>query len=111
MLIGECVPLWSSSSALSVSGLSGGFHHVFSYQLTFPTTSSTMAHFKSFRGLPMPLVEVLSRRSKVLGSETWRMFGKARNFSTADLSALDARKGDRERVVILGSGWAGKHRT
>ena len=66
-----------------------------------------MAHFKSFLGLPMPLVEILSRRSKALGSETWLTFGRARTFSTADLSALDARKGDRERVVVLGSGWAG----
>ena len=67
-----------------------------------------MALFQSFRGLPMPLIEVLNRRSKVLGSDAWLSFGKSRNFSTADLSALDARKGDRERVVILGSGWAGE---
>lgn len=31
-----------------------------------------------------------------------------RTFATADLSALDASKGDRERIVILGSGWAGQ---
>jgi len=30
-----------------------------------------------------------------------------RTFATADLSTLNASKGDRERVVILGSGWAG----
>lgn len=66
-----------------------------------------MVMFQSFRGLPMPLIEVLSRRPKVFGSDTRLSFGKARHFSTADLSALDATKGDRERVVVLGSGWAG----
>ena len=27
--------------------------------------------------------------------------------ATVDLDALDASKGNRERIVILGSGWAG----
>lgn len=28
--------------------------------------------------------------------------------ATVGLDALDASKGDRERIIILGSGWAGK---
>ena len=28
--------------------------------------------------------------------------------ATVGLDEIDARKGDRERIVILGSGWAGK---
>ena len=28
--------------------------------------------------------------------------------ATVDLDAIDASKGDRERIVVLGSGWAGK---
>ena len=32
---------------------------------------------------------------------------KAHSLAHANLQALDAAKGDRERVVILGSGWAG----
>ena len=31
-----------------------------------------------------------------------------RRLATADVTDLDARKCDRERVVILGSGWAGR---
>lgn len=32
----------------------------------------------------------------------------ARRLTTAAFQELEARKGDRERVVILGSGWAGQ---
>lgn len=44
----------------------------------------------------------------------YRSYASIRRFSqtplmraTVDLDALDASKGNRERVVILGSGWAG----
>lgn len=31
-----------------------------------------------------------------------------RSFTSTTFQELEARKGDRERVVILGSGWAGQ---
>lgn len=57
------------------------------------------------RKFPESLVETISRcpqRPRAL------LLQQIRKLTTADLTDLDARKGDRERVVILGSGWAGQ---
>ena len=70
-----------------------------------------MVSLQRFQRLPAPLLETITRASPwtgPLGSSTAR---QQRTFVTADLSALDASKGDRERVIILGSGWAGRIRT
>ena len=42
--------------------------------------------------------------------QTLRQFSQqARKLAVASLDALDEKRGDRERVVILGSGWGGMH--
>ncbi|KAL8742394.1 MAG: hypothetical protein Q9190_005107 [Brigantiaea leucoxantha] len=54
-----------------------------------------------------PLLNILlqsSKHSPLTSTVTRR---RAHTISNADLTHLDADKGDRERVVILGSGWAG----
>ena len=56
-----------------------------------------------------PLLNILlqsSKHSPLTSTVTRR---RAHTISNADLTHLDADKGDRERVVILGSGWAGQH--
>ena len=58
--------------------------------------------------LPQPLIESVMYCQS--GSQLRRLPKLIRTFATADLSALDASKGDRERVVILGSGWAGQQK-
>ena len=53
---------------------------------------------------PTPLIDDISYRS----CASTRRFSQTRLMrATVDLDALDASKGNRERIVILGSGWAG----
>lgn len=64
-----------------------------------------MLHLKSRRS-PNPLIDAfaLATRHHV----PFRCFSlSSTKRATAHLDALDASKGDRERIVILGSGWAG----
>ncbi len=66
----------------------------------------TMASILQFRRPPKPLLEAIARNPWLpLRAPPLQ---QTRGLATADLSDLDASKCDRERVVILGSGWAGQ---
>ena len=67
-----------------------------------------MACVQRFQRLPSPLLEALVRASYSAGPLAHSAAHRMRSFATADLSALDASKGNRERIIILGSGWAGR---
>ena len=67
-----------------------------------------MAYVPNFQRLPSPLMETVVRTSYSAGPLAHLAARRIRNFATADLSALDASKGNRERIIILGSGWAGR---
>lgn len=64
-----------------------------------------MALLRSSQRLPTPLIDSILHRS---GASTRWFSQSCRMKATVGLDALDASKGDRERVVILGSGWAGE---
>ena len=72
-------------------------------------SSTAMGFLGPSRRLPTslistPLTDDISYRS----CASTRRFSQTRLLrATVDLDALDASKGNRERVVILGSGWAG----
>lgn len=68
-------------------------------------SATAMASLRPIRRLPTPLFDSISYRSRA----STRCFAQScRMRATVGLDALDASKGDRERIVILGSGWAGK---
>lgn len=67
-----------------------------------------MTCVQRFQRLPGPLLETLVRTPYNAGSLARLAAQRTRSFATADLSALDASKGNRERIIILGSGWAGR---
>ena len=67
-----------------------------------------MACLPRFQRLPSPLLDTLVRISYSAGPLAHSAAQRTRSFATADLSALDASKGNRERIIILGSGWAGR---
>lgn len=68
-------------------------------------SSTAMASLRHFRRLPTSLLDSISYRSRM----PTRVFSQSCLMrATVGLDALDASKGDRERIVILGSGWAGK---
>ena len=67
-----------------------------------------MASTLQVRRLPPPLIDTLSSLLSKQRSVN-RLFSTTRSkCATLGLDALNAYKGDRERVVILGSGWAGQ---
>lgn len=68
-------------------------------------SSTAMASLRPIRRLPTPLIDSITYRSR---PATHCFSQSCRNRGTVGLDALDASKGDRERIVILGSGWAGK---
>ncbi len=65
-------------------------------------SSTAMGSLRQIRRLPTPLIDSISYRSTRSFAQSCRMR------ATVGLDALDASKADRERVIILGSGWAGK---
>ena len=63
-----------------------------------------MVSLRLGRRLPTGLIDSMSYRSLA----STRYFSQSfRMKATVGLDALDAEKGDRERIIILGSGWAG----
>ena len=68
-------------------------------------SSTAMVLLRPSRPLPTALLDSISYRSCV--STRWFSQSRAKK-ATVGLDALDASKGDRERIVILGSGWAGE---
>lgn len=68
-------------------------------------SSTAMASLRPIRRLPTPLIDSISYRSR---ASTRAFAHSCRMRATVGLDALDASKGDRERIVILGSGWAGE---
>lgn len=67
-------------------------------------TPTTMASIRQLQRLPLPLLDSISCRSV---TQTCSFALSCRRRATVSLSALDSTKGDRERIVVLGSGWAG----
>ena len=68
-------------------------------------SSKAMASLRPIQRLPASSIDSISYRPRALT----RCFSQSSpNRATVSLDALDASKGDRERIVILGSGWAGK---
>ena len=68
-------------------------------------SSTAMASLRRLQSLPIPLIQMISDKSHA--STRWfSQSGRMR--ATVGLDEIDARKGDRERIIILGSGWAGK---
>ena len=72
-----------------------------------------MTHFLQPKRLPAPLMDALAHtlRSRACAHSSigLRQFSQSpRALATVGLDALDRAKGDRERIVILGSGWAGR---
>lgn len=68
-----------------------------------------MASFRQLRRLPAPLLDSMACRSRALTLPATRLLTTSTcRKATVGLNALDASKGDRERIVILGSGWAGQ---
>ena len=64
-----------------------------------------MAALRPAGRFPMPLIDSISYNSRA----SIRWFSQScRMRASVGLDALDASKGDRERIVILGSGWAGE---
>ncbi len=64
-----------------------------------------MAALRPTGRFPMPLMDSISYNSRA----STRWFSQScRMRASVGLDALDASKGDRERIVILGSGWAGE---
>lgn len=69
-----------------------------------------MSSIRQLRKLPAPLLDSLAYRSRALIPASTRPFTTSScRRATVGLDALDASKGDRERIVILGSGWAGQY--
>ena len=72
-------------------------------------SSTAMGFLRPGRRLPTslistPIIDDISNRS----CASTRRFSQTRLMrATVDLDALNASKGNRERIVILGSGWAG----
>ena len=88
-------------------------HHLSTIVVTVPreclTSSMAMVLLRPSPRLPTPLIP-----TPLIDSISYRSYTSTRWFSqtrlmraTVDLDALDASKGNRERIVILGSGWAG----
>ena len=67
-----------------------------------------MSSISPLRRLPLPLVDSILCRSRAMIPSHSRLFSvTCQRRATVSLEALDASKGNRERIVILGSGWAG----
>ena len=72
--------------------------------LNFLINTTAMASLHPIRRLPTGLIDSMSYRSLA----STRCFSQSfRMRATVGLDALDEKKGDRERIIILGSGWAG----
>ena len=78
-------------------------------------SSTAMVFWRSSRRLPTPLIPSPLIPTPLIDDISYRSCASTRRFSqtplrraTVDLDALDASKGNRERIVILGSGWAGR---
>lgn len=67
-----------------------------------------MASPKSLCELPNPLNKALKRPLHSIKPLFCLLTITTRKQSTVSLRELDAEKGTRERVVVLGSGWAGQ---
>lgn len=68
-----------------------------------------MSSIGSLRRLPVPLYDsILCQLRAIVPSRSRSFSATSQRRATVSLEALDASKGDRERIVILGSGWAGK---
>lgn len=76
-------------------------------RLGFDSVAPTMSINQQFRKLFPSLVDSFARNATLRCSAAPLSFGSDRKISTAGIQQLDASKGNRERVVILGSGWAG----
>ena len=60
------------------------------------------------RRLPVPLIDSILHRMRSMIPSRSRLFSAScHRRATVSLEVLDASKGNRERIVILGSGWAG----
>lgn len=67
-----------------------------------------MFSISPLRRLPIPLIDSILYRSRAMIPSHSRLFSATcQRRATVSLEALDASKGNRERIVILGSGWAG----
>lgn len=58
--------------------------------------------------IPFALIKRLVKASDYRFATTLAYSQSTRSFTTTTFQELEARKGDRELVVILGSGWAGE---
>ena len=67
-------------------------------------SSTAMAPMRPVRRLPTHVIESMLPRSR---ASTCRFSQSCRLRASVGLDALDASKGDRERIIVLGSGWAG----
>lgn len=68
-----------------------------------------MASLFQLRRLHSPLLEALAGPNVTAGARRRAFLSGNRAFATHGMDVLDQSRGNRERVVILGSGWAGKH--
>ena len=67
-----------------------------------------MLSISPLRRLPVPLIDSILHRTRYMIPCQSRLFSATcQRRATVSLEALDASKGNRERIVILGSGWAG----
>ena len=68
-----------------------------------------MSSIGSLRRLPVPLYDSILYSLRAIVPPHSRSFSATcQRRATVSLEALDASKGNRERIVILGSGWAGQ---
>lgn len=67
-----------------------------------------MSIHQLFRQLASSLVDSIPLIANSRCFTPSRYLRSVRGISTAGFQQLEASKGDRERVVILGSGWAGE---
>lgn len=58
--------------------------------------------------IPFALIKRLVKALDYRCATALAYFQSTRSFTTTTFQELEARKVDRERVVILGSGWAGQ---
>ncbi|KAL2039494.1 hypothetical protein N7G274_007766 [Stereocaulon virgatum] len=67
-----------------------------------------MSAIRQFARLPAPLIDYIVHKSHATIPSLPRIFSTSyQQKGSLSLETLDASKGDRERIVILGSGWAG----
>ena len=68
-----------------------------------------MSSIGALRRLPAPLYDSILYQLRAIVAPRSRSFSATcQQRATVSLEALDASKGNRERIVILGSGWAGQ---